>query len=504
MDSSAKSIPDGKNASTDAESSPTSLEQTGTEPTGTPKKAKKDRHLYQIDFVRLVTFAGVVLDHVILAMATSADIIAQGIGMMLRYTRYCFFALTGFVLTFQYRNRDLHAPTFWRRRYKLIGLPFVTWSLFYWVYNRYKGGGIDDLKAIVDSTASIRTALKSIAYDLITGHAAYHLYFLSVSMQIYLVFPAVLWVLKRTWGYHRYLLAASLVFHVWLLYHMVRPPLDFFTHGLQSVVWRYLAVTILPYQFFVLAGCLAAFHFEAFSAFMKRWRWPLLGVSVVSIIVTWVYYGFKVQWNNPVINWVASVIDTIFNTDPMHPGSPPEDVFRATNVFMVHNAFMFVGIIVILYIGGTVWQARRNPGSLADTLMSKAADRSFAIYLAHVLALSSIMPTIHAEAESIPLGWRILITYLLTCFTTLFLVEILRLSPISLITTGRNRLDWRKQNPAKQAGVAALVIVGGLLLRYLDQPHLGKLLIAASALLLVSAAVVAYKQFKDTDAPVAD
>jgi hypothetical protein len=127
--------------------------------TGTPEKkpAKKDRHLYQIDFVRLVTFAGVILDHVILGMAPYTAIIAQGAGLILRYTRYCFFALTGFVLTYQYRNRDLHAPTFWRRRFKLIGLPFLVWSLFYWLNKHYQKGGLENVFAIFDDSHTIRS-----------------------------------------------------------------------------------------------------------------------------------------------------------------------------------------------------------------------------------------------------------------------------------------------------------------------------------------------------------
>ncbi|MFM9377670.1 acyltransferase [Gordonia sp. VNK21] len=473
-DAAADSAP---NATTPAHAAPTASGDGAVAPESTPAgpaPKKKDRHLYQIDFVRLVTFAGVVLDHVILSIASSTEIVAQGIGLILRYTRYCFFALTGFVLTYQYRNRELHAPTFWRRRFKLIGLPFLTWSLFYWVYNRYRRGGLDELQSIVDSTESIRLAVKSIAYDLITGHAAYHLYFLSVSMQIYVVFPAVLWVLKRTWGYHRYLLLVSGTFHIWLLYHMVRPPLQIFSDGFLGVIWRYLGITLLPYQFFILAGCLAAYHFEGFGAFMKRYKWPLALGSLVAIIVTLVYYRSE-----------------------MHAG---EETFRATNVFMVHNAFAYIGIIVLLYLGGTLWQNRRTPGSIADTLMRKAADRSFAIYLAHVLAIFSIMPLVNHWAAAN--GWRILITYLIVCVMTVFLVEVLRLSPVSLITTGRNRLDWREQNPLRQLPIAAGSIALGLILWYGDwasSKSLGQFFLGTGLLLAIGAGAVLYRRRTDRD-----
>ncbi|MFT3660114.1 MAG: acyltransferase [Gordonia sp. (in: high G+C Gram-positive bacteria)] len=427
---------------------------------------KKDKHLYQIDLIRLVTFAGVVLDHVILAITTNAEIVAQGIGLLLRYTRYCFFALTGFVLTYQYRHRELDAPTFWRRRFKLIGLPFLTWSLFYWFFNRWRHGSWGAITAAFSDLAAIAESFKSIAYDLLTGNATYHLYFLSVSMQIYLVFPFVLWLLRRTVGYHRYLLAASLTIHLWLLYHRVRPPLELFADGIPNFVWRNIGITLMPYQFFILAGCLAAFHFEAFTAFMKRWRWPLGIASVVAIVATLVYYDVLVGRG--------------------------EEVFRATNVFMPHNMFAFLGIIVLLWIGGVAWQNRRTPKSIPDQLMAKASDRSFGIYLAHVTAIFAVTPMF--KSSGIGIGWQVFVMYLLVCVLTVFLVEILRLSPFSLITTGRNRIDWRTQNPRKQSAVAAAAIVVGVGIQWLTGQGAGAFLAGCGLILLIGASAVLRKQ----------
>ncbi|MGB3706928.1 acyltransferase [Gordonia sp. (in: high G+C Gram-positive bacteria)] len=440
-----------------------------------PKKKKRDGHLYQIDFVRLFTFGGVILDHVILGLAPATAVAAQGVGLMLRYTRYCFFALTGFVLTYQYRNRDLHAPTFWRRRYKLIGLPFLMWSLFYWTNRHYQHGGWGGITEIFQDGTSERLALKSLVYDLITGNAAYHLYFLSVSMQIYLVFPAVLWVIKRTWGYHRYLLAGSLAFHFWLLFHMVRPPHDIFQDGAFGLLWRYLGVTLLPYQFFILAGCLAAYHYDAFSGFMRRFRRPLVLLALVTIVVTLVYYVINVNSG--------------------------EEMFRATNVFMVHNSFMFVAIIVILYIVGTIWQDRRHPGSVPDNIMRTAADRSFGIYLAHVIVLSSVLAATRPYLDKplwgdfmVPLWLNIVVTYVVTVIVTVFLVEVLRRSPISLITTGRERIDWRIQRWGRSAFVAVIAAAIGFATYETVDPKLGVLVTATAGLLLLSAVVVGVKQ----------
>ncbi|GAC79907.1 Peptidoglycan/LPS O-acetylase OafA/YrhL, contains acyltransferase and SGNH-hydrolase domains [Gordonia malaquae] len=460
--------------------------------TGTPEKkpAKKDRHLYQIDFVRLVTFAGVILDHVILGMAPYTAIIAEGVGLVLRYTRYCFFALTGFVLTYQYRNRDLHAPTFWRRRFKLIGLPFLVWSLFYWLKDHYDRGGVSNVFGIFDTVDTIQLALKSIAYDLVTGRAEYHLYFLSVSMQIYVVFPAVLWVIKRTWGYHRYLLALSAAVQAWFMFQMVRdyptsflgiPVASLFEDTWLGVLWRNLEITLLPYQFFVFAGCIAAYHFEAFTGFMKKYRFYIVGLSVSAIIATLAYFAGKA-------NQAVAM---------QPPAAGAGEMFRATNVFMFHNVFLFLSVICLLFIGGMTWQARRRPGSLADTVLRKGSDRSFAIYLAHAVVLSEVMSTSRRWTD-LSLGVNIVVTFVLTVALTVFLAETLRRSPVSLITTGREREDWRKQTPAKSAVVAIGAIVVGGALREWANTSIGSLIAAIGVLLLWSAAVVAARQLSET------
>ncbi|WP_285897388.1 acyltransferase [Gordonia sputi] len=445
--------------------------QSPTEKPSLTEKPRRDKHLYQIDLVRLVTFGGVILDHVMIGITAATSVAAGSVELFLRYTRYGFFALTGFVLTYQYRHRSLEPISFWRRRFKLIGLPFVTWTLFYWLYGRYRIGGLETLKGIVADQHSMATAAKSIGYDLITGNAMYHLYFLSVSMQIYLFFPLILAILKRTWGFHRYQLIVSFAIQVTLMYLMVRPPLDIFADGVGGVIWTHLVITIFPYQFFILAGCVAAMHYEAFQAFVIRWRWALLAACVATIGATLAYY--------------------------LHITSTGTSVARATNVFLPHNVYAFIAIIMMLYCLGTIWQQRRTPGSVPDKILRTASDRSFGIYLAHPLALSALLPTIApASWPGVP---RVVFAYAATVAATIFVVEVLRRSPISLITTGRNRLDWRSQNVGRSLAVAAVAIVGGVIASEVFNVWAGYLFAAIGALLALSELIVAWHQWRDRD-----
>ena len=467
--------PSTRSPASDAPVAPPETDETAFTP---PQPVRtRDNHLHQIDLVRLVTFAGVILDHVMMGPAAPQNSSAVGgVEVFLRYTRYGFFALTGFVLTYQYRHRELQVAPFLRRRFKLIGLPFVVWSIFYWLYGHYLGGGLTNIANTVRSAHDAALAGKSLVYDLITGTAWYHLYFLSVSMQIYLVFPVALWVLRRTWGRHRYLLAASFAVHAVLLLMMVRPQHGIFTHGVVGLVWRHLEVTIFPYQFFILSGAIAAMHFEAFQAVARRWRVQVFAVGLVVVAATLGYFLWLV-----------------------HHGEP---MFRATNVFMLHNTFAYAAIIAMLYCVGTLWQERRTPGSVAARFMRTAADRSFGIYLAHAIALDVvqryIVVDLHTNSAIV-----IVVDYLATVAVTILLVEALRRSPLSLVTTGRSMIDPAAQTLSRSAPAGLVAVVVGLSLRYTVAPIAGTAILGAGALLLVSAAWVVWRRRAQTPAAVA-
>ncbi|WP_287001205.1 acyltransferase family protein, partial [Gordonia sp. UBA7860] len=200
-------------------------------------------------------------------------------------------------------------------------------------------------------------------------------------------------------------------------------------------------------------------------------RWALLAACVATIGATLAYY--------------------------LHITSTGTSVARATNVFLPHNVYAFIAIIMMLYCLGTIWQRRRTPGSVPDKILRTASDRSFGIYLAHPLALSALLPTIApASWPGVP---RVVFAYAATVAATIFVVEVLRRSPISLITTGRNRLDWRSQNVGRSLAVAAVAIVGGVIASEVFNVWAGYLFAAIGALLALSELIVAWHQWRDRD-----
>jgi peptidoglycan/LPS O-acetylase OafA/YrhL len=384
---------------------------------------RRGGHLHEVDIVRIVTFAGVIFDHTVSGTTFVNNVAANAVQMVFHYTRNAFFALTGFVLTYQYRDRELKAVSFWRRRFKLIGLPYLTWSIFYWLYGIYAPPyippGLVHFREAFGSVGAIGVSLHDLGYELITGSAWYHLYFVFVTMQFYLVFPLVLRFLRWSWGYHRYLFAGSLAFHLVLLHYMSSTRPRFTNYGAFEILWNHLNQTLVPYQFYLLAGCLAALHLESFRAFIVRFRWGV--VSATAVVA------------------VASVCYFLRLTRVMDPSS-------ASNVFKPYSTPLFVGIVLSLYAAGTLWSERRTKGSFWDTFLKKTSDRSFGIFLAHALALQEVAPTIQRFRYEVYAPYVTAAAYVLVVTLTVIIVEMLRRGPVSLITTGRPMIPLAQQS----------------------------------------------------------
>lgn len=137
--------------------------------------------LEEVDILRSVACISVVVTHV------SATILSLGISppaaywFLLFLNRFCltnvplFVFLSGVVLYYNYAGRPLPIFEFWKKRVTSTYFPFVFWSvLFYAIYVK---AGLYALDLNVFLLAILR------------GTATYHLYFVIIIMQFYLLFP---------------------------------------------------------------------------------------------------------------------------------------------------------------------------------------------------------------------------------------------------------------------------------------------------------------------------
>ncbi|HKF79048.1 MAG TPA: acyltransferase [Candidatus Dormibacteraeota bacterium] len=378
-------------------------------------------HLHAVDLMRVVTVLGVIGVHAVASTTRPASVTGGAAMVLLHVNREVFFVLTALVLTHSYASRPLRLGRFYARRYWLVATPYVAWTAVYLL--------ADGLPA------SLPAALTRLGTDLVTGDARYHLYFLLVTMQIYLVFPLLLRLLQAARGHHVSLLAASLVvqlaFSAGIHYRVPAP-------GLLGV-WLARPAALLPsYQFFVLLGAVAALHLERLAGWVRRRPSFVALTGAAAVAVGLASYG----------------ADLLLRRAP---------VAHASEVFQPAIAVESVGVALALFALGTRWAAWRRPGWL-DRVVRDAAESSFGIYLAHPLLLqgavaaagaAGLLQIVLAAPGAVGVGVALAAVAPVGA-ATWALTWLMRRTPVSVALTGRRR----SRHPAQLTRVPPVAVTG--------------------------------------------
>ncbi|MBO0852861.1 MAG: acyltransferase [Nocardia sp.] len=362
-------------------------------------------YLHQVSLFRILTFMSVIGIHILDRTGDPDSVTGNGVMLLLHFPREAFFTLTAFVLMYQYADRSFSAPHFWRRRFKLVGIPYVLWSVFYWAYSIISGAsGIQQ--------ESPGAALRRLAVELLTGEAWYQLYFLLVSMQIYLLFPVLLQFVRRTAGYHKWILAAGAAIQAGLLWSLSHPPT---LSGLPAALWNHIYVTVLPYQFYILFGAITAWHIGSIDRVVRRFG-PLILLGTVA----------------------AGAFAELCYLHSVHRGLP---AWQADNVFNPYLAVYFVALIAGFYTLSTWWSWLRPKFRAVGVISKYGADRSFAVFLIHPIVLELLMARSTAIQHHLGMAWGSIVVFAMVLAVTLAVVEVVRHAPGSLWLTGRARIE---------------------------------------------------------------
>jgi peptidoglycan/LPS O-acetylase OafA/YrhL len=362
------------------------------------------RHLHEVDIVRLVTFGSVILVHATYFTNGKGSVATGAALMLLHYTREAFFAITGFVLFHVYYRRDYRLGAFWRRRYYLVGVPYLVWTVIYYPFSVHWRG------------VTAGGALARLGYDLVTGQACYHLYFLLVSLQIYAAFPLLVWLVRRTEGHHAVLFLGSLALQLAMMAAVGYGPAP---TGAAGVLVGHVAEYLPTYQFYVVAGALAAVHLDEFDAWVRRHGWLVVGLGLASGLAAEAVYAASLRAGTPVPT-ASSVLQP---------------------VMVVWSA----AVTLALYTLGSAWARRRRENRISG-IVAELSLASFGVYLVHPLVLKLVLladlsPGHH---QVIPRPAATVAAFLLTAALSVAFTEMLLRTPLAVALTGRPRKDRRR------------------------------------------------------------
>lgn len=359
-------------------------------------RVSSPRHIYAVDLVRVLTFACVIAVHTVATVNPADSVPAGGTEMLLHFTREAFFALTAFVLMYRYLDR-LPVRSFWRRRFWLIGAPYLAWTVIY--------SGL----ALIATPLAPGAAFIQLGRNLITGAACYHLYFLIVTMQFYLLFPVFRQLLFLTRGRHHWLLVGGAVMQVAINagLHAAHPS------GLAEQLWHYDGSFVGSYIFYLLLGGVVAVHVDRAQGWVRA--------HPVTVVVVLLLTGAAAE------GWYLRLVG---NGVPVPTAS---DVFQAVMVPWC------LAVITALFALGVAWADRRGAG-LGSHAIKVGSDRSFGVFLVHpMLLLAWTLVPGEWLSTRIPALWSTILAIVAVVSVSLLVVELLRRSPLSLVLTGKRR-----------------------------------------------------------------
>ena len=162
-----------------------------TQPQSSRLKSLAKAHLGEVDYLRVFGLTSIVLIHSVGYFYTLPDAnllshALQGLIVnLLRYGRFVFMFTTGLVFFYSYRNRKLHPRRFYGRRLKNLVIPYAVWTALYLLLDHWSN---------MVSWSSLSGFAGIWLQNLLSGNAFEHLYYIMVTIQLYLMLP---WLLAR-------------------------------------------------------------------------------------------------------------------------------------------------------------------------------------------------------------------------------------------------------------------------------------------------------------------
>ncbi|EJY55414.1 acyltransferase 3 [Alicyclobacillus hesperidum URH17-3-68] len=380
------------------------------------------RYLHEIDLMRAFVILGVLSVHttsffnVLNNDMTPGFLTLGALITTMHYTRETFMFVTGLVLFITYYRNPFNPLVFWRKRFLLIAIPYIIWTLAYIAFVGLLTPGFDWSWSVL---------WPAIEHNLLTGNM-YFLYFLVVSMQLYIVFPFLLYMLRRWEKYHIHILIASFVLQISLMWLNKYALGNVNTANLSKVLYdlyQYRDRNIIMYQFWFISGGILACHYDRVAAFIYRHRRALFVSLGIGVCLVWGYYFLE----------------------RLAVGESEGSAELVLQPIMVPYSLL---VTLVYWYAGMSWAKRMGrPGWRPFSKFVKVAgNTSFGIYLAQPFPLYLMELTVnHIDGLGIPtwLHYALLpVSILFVYFSSMLISYIFGKIPLLTYTVGR-RTQWR-------------------------------------------------------------
>lgn len=309
------------------------------------KKAK----LLEIDLLRMIAIVAVVLIHataeatarvgqspLALQEGSSTQILMVAINRVGLFAVPMFLLVSSLVLFYQYYDKwsMKECLSFYRKRILSVLVPYLLFSFFYYIYNQL----------LVVGPIKVEWGK---FFELIQwADTSYHLYFMIIILQFYVVFPLLLTLVKLSSFLRRWLIPVGIAVQG-----------TFYTLGHWYIDIDHKPSLAITYTALFCFGAYVGIHYGAVSKWVERHR-------------LWVW---------PVSMLLVAAVPGLFLND------------RYGHLFVENTWFEIVGLANVLLLSLVLLQWGKRLAADKPSLYSwvhKVSRHSFGIYLLHPAFLS--------------------------------------------------------------------------------------------------------------------
>lgn len=234
-------------------------------------KLKRDK-LLELDYMRFIACFAVMIVHISATGVTDyihgsfPNIVMTLLNRSLKFTTPIFIFLSGVTGFYGYRNKEFKYFEFIKKRLKNVLIPYLTWCTIYYIVYIKMGY----------YSWNIKFFLKSV----MQGTMSYHLYFVIIIIQLYLLGPLFYNLVKKS--KNRVLLLVISAVITCLCVEYIR-------FHLSDRIF-------LKYMFFYMFGIFVTLEYENYTSWLKKNSvLAIVGYVIIGLAYTLVsYYDMKI------------------------------------------------------------------------------------------------------------------------------------------------------------------------------------------------------------------
>lgn len=226
--------------------------------------------LSEIEILRAFSFLAIVLQHTLACFIYSDNMdagSALAAAFLLLTSRYgvpMFVFITGLVLFYNHGNEELEYGYFLKKRFNSVFVPYFLWTVIYFIWLSFLSG---------TPSAGSSSFLAQIGRHTIAGDAFYHLWFMVMILQYYLLFPWFIKLVLKTARRPVLLLGATFALYmayIWSYNYLIPSIYSSIHSPLLKALVDYRDRLFLSWFLYFIMGAAAGLNITRIKDFIQR------------------------------------------------------------------------------------------------------------------------------------------------------------------------------------------------------------------------------------------